>query len=381
MKILTILTYYHPHRTGLTIYVKRLAEGLAHKGHAVTILTCRHSPTLPPEEVIGGARVVRMPPLLRMSRGMVMPTFPLYAYRLIKQNDIVVVNTPILESSLVALLARRLRKKLFLIHHGDLILPGGLFNRFIEACVFSFYSQAARLAEAVTGYSQDYAEHSSYLSAFKNKVKVIYPPIVIPETDPARADALRRQLGLEGQHVIGYAGRFVEEKRPDRLIKAIPHLVQRIPNIKLVFAGEYKIKYEHFFERCQPLVDKFKDYLVFLGLLQDEQQMADFYAMCDVLALPSATECFALVQVEAMLCGTPVVVNDTPGAREPVRVTGMGEVVDCNDERTLAEALARVIENKAVYIKPRSFIKGVFDIARTVEQYETLFRQALESDK
>ncbi len=57
-----------------------------------------------------------------------------------------------------------------------------------------------------------------------------------------------------------------------------------------------------------------------------------------MLVLPSGTECFGLVQVESMLSGTPVVVSDIPGAREPVRVSGMGEVVRQRDTLALAEA-------------------------------------------
>jgi glycosyltransferase involved in cell wall biosynthesis len=361
--------------------VQRLAEGLARRGHEVTVLTCRHSKSLLPEEVINGVKVVRMPPLVRISRGMVMPSFPIYAYRLIKQNDIVIINTPMLEASVVTFLSRRLGKKVFITHHGDLVLPAGALNRFIEMCVFAIYRSAAKSADIVIGYSDDYAEHSAYLSPFKGKVKTIYPPADIPMPNQERAEMLREQLELAGNKIIGYAGRFVEEKRPDRLLGAIPHLTKRIPNIKVVFAGEYQIKYENFYQRCKPLVDRYKDYLLLLGLINDEQRMADFYTMCDVLVLPSETECFALVQVEAMLCGTPVIVNDTPGARVPVRVTGMGEIVDCDDEQMLAEAIIRVIENRPSYLKPRSFIKSIFDADRMVEQYETLLHQVIKDEE
>ncbi len=61
-----------------------------------------------------------------------------------------------------------------------------------------------------------------------------------------------------------------------------------------------------------------------LGLIVERQELADFYAMCDVFALPSRTNCFPSVQIEAMMCGTPVVATNIPGAREVVRVTGMG---------------------------------------------------------
>ena len=375
MRILIILTYYAPHRTGLTIHVQRVAEALVQRGHQVTVLTSRYHPSLPRDETINGVRVVRLWAMMRVSRTMVMPSFPLAAWRLIGQHDVVNIHTPLPEASLVAWLARwRGRRPLVVTHHGDAVLPAGWHNRLIEWAVFAVYRAAARYASAVIGYSWDYAENSAYLRPFLPKVTVIYPPIVAAPPDPAGVAALRRQYGLEGKTVIGYAGRFVEEKRPDLLIQAIPYLLGRFPELRIVFAGEYQIRYENFYQRCAPLREQYGDRLIFLGLVRDAQQMSDFYALCDVLALPSGTECFGMVQAEAMLCGTPVVVSDTPGAREVVRVTGMGEIFPRGDIPALAAALERVLSNRSAYVKPPEEIAATFSLERTVDGYEALFR-------
>jgi glycogen synthase len=50
MKILTVLTYYRPHTSGLTIYVERLAKSLVKLGHDVTVLTSQYERDLPREE-------------------------------------------------------------------------------------------------------------------------------------------------------------------------------------------------------------------------------------------------------------------------------------------------------------------------------------------
>ena len=82
---------------------------------------------------------------------------------------------------------------------------------------------------------------------------------------------------------------------------------------------------EDFYGKIQHLVEQHKDRVLFLGELHGGQ-LSNFYSMCDVLTLPSvnSTESFGMVQVEAMLCGTPVVASDIPGVREATRVTGMG---------------------------------------------------------
>jgi glycosyltransferase involved in cell wall biosynthesis len=134
--------------------------------------------------------------------------------------------------------------------------------------------------------------------------------------------------------------------------------------------------YERFYQKTLPLIERNQQRLHFLGLIEDAQELADFYAACDVLVLPSRTECFGLVQVEAMLCGTPVVVSDIPGAREPVRVSGMGRVVRERDTLALAQAIAEVVCNREKFVKPREEIAAVFDFERTVDSYEALLADA-----
>ena len=52
MKILTVLTYYRPHTSGLTIYAERLARAFARRGHQVTVMTTQYDPSLLLEETL-----------------------------------------------------------------------------------------------------------------------------------------------------------------------------------------------------------------------------------------------------------------------------------------------------------------------------------------
>src|SRR5688572_3327165 len=69
MRILFALTYYRPHVSGLTIYVQRLAEALAERGHQVSVLTSQFDRTLPATELLNGVRVTRVPVALRLNKG------------------------------------------------------------------------------------------------------------------------------------------------------------------------------------------------------------------------------------------------------------------------------------------------------------------------
>jgi glycosyltransferase involved in cell wall biosynthesis len=374
--VLICLLYYLPHRTGLTLYVQQLAERLAARGHRVTVLCARHSPDTPlGESMENGVRVVRLWPLpVAISRGMILPGYPRALLRLIREHDVVSVHTPMMETALIGIAARMTGRKVVITHHGDLVLPAGARNRIITAAMFAFYRTLARVSPALVCHTLDYARNSYYLKPYLEKVVVIPPFIDVPSPDPERVRELRRAWSPEGGPVIGFAGRFVEEKRPDLLIRALEVVNRTFPNARIVFAGQHQIPYEAYWPRHQPLVDRFRDQLVFLGVVPSPEEMADFYAACDVLALPSDTECFALVQVEAMLCGTPVVMTDTPGGRVPVQLTGMGKIVPRDDWQALGEGIVEVLRERDRFVRPVSEIERHFSVEETISRYEQLFR-------
>ncbi|PJF44811.1 MAG: glycosyltransferase family 1 protein [Phototrophicales bacterium] len=376
LRIVIGLQYYLPHRTGYSIYVQRVAEELVARGHQVTVLTARHKIELPRDETINGVRIIRLWAPIRVSRGMVMLAYPWSMWGLLRQNDVVWLHLPMLETALTAVLAQITGRGLVATHHGDLHLPEGFFNRFIEKFIFGLYAYMARYAHRIIGYSHDYADSSYYLKPFRDKVSIIYPPILMPEPDPERVAELRAQWQHDGGPIIGYAGRFVQEKRPDVLIRALDTINKVYPNARVVFAGEYDIAYEDTWEQNQHLVQKYKEQLIFLGLITSQQAMANFFGACDILVLPSESECFGFVQVEAMLSGTPVVMTDIPGGRVPVRETGMGKLVPPRDPEALGEAVIEILQNPQLYIRPRHEIEAIFNFDETVSRYEKHFRQA-----
>lgn len=376
LKILMLLLYYHPHSTGLTQYVKAVAEELVRRGHQVTVVASRHAKETPlGESVLNGVRVIRLWAPIRISRGLLMPGYPWAIPRLLRENDIVNIHIPLLETALVALLAQRAGVAVIPTHHGDLILPAGRFNRLITRIMFALYQVLARRAACIIGPSEDYADNSYYLMPFREKVAAVFPPVVMPEPDQQRVSALRQEWRHDGGPLIGFSGRFVEEKRPDLLIRSLEIVNRRYPNARIVFAGEYEIKYEGTWQRHSDLVMQYRSQLTFLGLIKDSHEMANFYAACDVLALPSDSDCFALVQAEAMLCGTPVVATDIPGARVAIRETGMGKLAPRGDWQAFGETLVDVLEQRCKYAKPRDEIAAIFSCEKTVDRYEALFYQ------
>jgi glycosyltransferase involved in cell wall biosynthesis len=378
LRILFALTYYRPHVSGVTIYVERLAEALSARGHAVTVLTSRYDRSLPREEMRNDVRVVRVPVAFQLSKGRIMPGYAAVARRLVLEHDVVAVNLPSTpsEALTVPLLARTMRRPCVAIYHCDVQLPKGWVNRVVDKFVFADNWMAGCLADRFVAYTEDYAEHSPVLRRFPNKREVIPPPVVIPSPDPEAVRAFRAIHAPNGEKLIGFAARFATEKGVEYLLEALPEIVGAIPGARVLFAGPHKNVFgeEEYKERLRPLLEKYRENWTFLGTLEPEA-MATFFAACDATVLPSinSTESFGLVQVESMLCGTPVVATDLPGVRVPIRTTGMGRIVPPRDSARLAEALIDTIRNREQFVRSREFVEKRFSMEITLERYETLF--------
>jgi glycosyltransferase involved in cell wall biosynthesis len=378
LKILMVLTYYRPHWTGLSNNARWLAEGLASRGHEVTVLTSQHHPSLPLEEMMAGVRVVRLPVLRRISRGVLMPSLPKRLWQLMRTVDLVQMHTPLLEAPLVALYGRLLNRPVIFTHHGDLVMPSGLFNQIVERLVTGLMTMALHLSTWVTTLNRDYAHHSKFLRPVGAKLSWIYPPISIPDPDRQAAEAWKSKLGLASRPVVGFAGRWVEEKGFDYLLQAIPYVMQAIPNCHFLYAGDTQVVYEDFFARCQPLLEPVRSHVSLLGLITDRYKLANFYHLCDVFVLPSRTDCLAVVQPEAMLCGAPVVASDIPGGREPVRVTGMGCLAPPGDPAQLAQAIINILQNRQAYIRSREELEQIFSSTESLNQFESLMSRLIQ---
>ncbi len=380
MRVLICLTYYRPHISGLTIYVERLARGLARRGHRVTILTSHFEKSLPYAETLDGVRVLRLPVAFKLSKGVIQPGITLRALAQMLQHDVVSIHLPQAEAGALAFLSRVVaRKPTVLTYHCDLQLPPGLINRVLDRLVFATNHIGARFAHRIVAYTRDYAVHSPLLSKFLAKIRVIYPPVELPAPDPRAVAAYHERFGLNGHAVVGFAARFAEEKGIQYLMQAVPLILQKNPRVKFLLAGEnQKVIGENVWARLEPQIEKFRAQVHVVGTVPSAE-MGNFFGACDVLTVPSinSTESFGLVQVEAMLSGCPVVASNLPGVREPVRVTGMGEIVPIRDAPALAAAILKVLEDKKKYARPRAEIAQTFAIERTLDEYEKLFEELM----
>lgn len=384
MRILTILTYYRPHTSGLTIYAERLAKALVRRGHQVTVFTTQYEKQLPIEEEQDGVRIVRAPVALRISKGVIAPSFGRIATRLVREHDVVQLHLPQFDAPGVALRARLMGKPAILTYHCDLSLPPGVLNFFVNQVVHLMNHLAARLSDRIVTYTQDYADHSDYLSRYKGKLEIIPPPVVLPvPTNGAVRSFAHQHHTQDRRPVIGMAARLATEKGVEVLLNALPSVIESYPEAQVLFAGQYQdvLGEQEYHDWLMPIIKKFQagGHWQFLGVLSPEQ-MAAFYPNLDVLVVPSlnSTEAFGLVQIEAMLNGVACVASSLPGVRQPVYTTGMGQVVPIGDHQALADAILDIHAHPDRYRADPVEIASRFTPDTIAARYEDLFRRLLD---
>ncbi|GAB4456668.1 MAG: glycosyltransferase family 4 protein [Anaerolineales bacterium] len=387
MKILTVLTYYRPHTSGLTIYAERLARAFAKRGHQVTVMTTQYDPSLPLEETMDGVRVIRVPVAARISKGVIAPTFGFVATKLVAQHDVVQLHLPQFDAPGVALRGRLFGKPAVLTYHCDLQLPSGLFNRFVNAVVDFQNNMAGILANHIVTYTQDYADNSPYLSRYASKLTPILPPVELPNPLPGTVEAFANEHHIaERRPVIGMAARFAAEKGVEVLLDALPLILQKYPKAQVLFAGTYQnvMGEQAYYDRLMPRIREYQiaGHWTFLGNL-DPVQMAAFYPNLDVLTVPSlnSTEAFGLVQIEAMMNGVPCVPSALPGVRQPVTMHGMGKVAQIGDSVSLAESILEVLNEPNKFKGDVETIKKTYNPDSIAQEYEKLFERLMKKGR
>ncbi len=368
IRLLLVTDFFYPHWTGIAKSVFSLTKSLQDT-FAITVLTVRFDNKLPRHEILDNITIIRSNFLFTISRSKYSLAIIGDFLRRLGSTDCVLINSPSANIVFFSLLAKMFGKKLLIFHQGDLILPPGLPNKIIEkvfdlSCFISF-----SLADKVSTYTTDYAKHSRVLHPFLKKfIPVLLPVVLQSKEDNESPLETIESLQKQKKIIFGFAGRFVEEKGFDILFQAIPHVLEQLPNAHFVIAGA-EMSYEDFFGKNKALFDQVKKHITMLGLL-DDSGLQTFYRGIDCILVPSRSDCFNLVQAEAMLCGTPAIVSDIPGLRYLVKESGFGMTFKSELPDVLVEAIITFEKNKQEIRKNEKKLREILDLQKIIERAE-----------
>jgi glycogen(starch) synthase len=201
--------------------------------------------------------------------------------------------------------------------------------------------QAANLVIALTQSEQ--ALLAEYCPKVCKRVRIVGNGVA--DTAGAR-QALMQRSAATVPAVVLYAGRFVERKGLRELLTAIPSVLKHAPATRFVFAGGHRDSSGQEMEQQwlpRELIP-YRGQIVFTGWLSTDELM-QWYAVADVLVVPSWYEPFGMVILEGMLYGLAIIAAEVGGPAEILEDQRTGILFPARDAEALADALTRLVSD------------------------------------
>ena len=393
MRILQVTPYYEEAWAygGIPRVVGVLARALASRGHEVTVCATdargersRLSPSTPRREV-GGPEVRIFPNLsnrLAYHQQLFLPR-GLAGYLAASAHLFEVGHLHGCHHLPGVLAARALGAA----RVPYLLTPHGTARRFERRVVAKWIFDHTVGREVLPGaaglvaVSDAEARSLGALVADPSKVRVIANPLDLAALSPAPSGAaFRASLGLGKRQLVLFLGKITPRKGLDTLVRAFARLPPG--RAALVVVGNDLGSGARFERQVAAL--SLGDSVRRVPLLEGSRRL-EALAAADVVVYPSTDEVFGLVPLEAMLCGTPVVVSDDSGCGALVQSLGGGLATPPRDEAALAKAIDQVLSKGAVWREAaraaQKEIRRRFAPEEIALQHERLYRELTSSPR
>jgi D-inositol-3-phosphate glycosyltransferase len=174
-----------------------------------------------------------------------------------------------------------------------------------------------------------------------SRIDVVHPGVDLQTFTPGDKRTARAALGIvDDTPTIAFVGRIQPLKAPDVLLRA----VAKLPGVRVLIAGGPSGSGLAAPDTLVRLADELgmADRVTFLPP-QSREQLVEVYRAADLVAVPSYSESFGLVAVEAQACGTPVIAAAVGGLPVAVRDGVSGALVDGHDPDQWAGAIDRLL--------------------------------------
>lgn len=320
VRVCMLANLYHPVVSGSATQVKGMSRALVALGHHVVVITAHVSPDTPEHETIDGVEIYRVP-AIRLPKMKISLNFPWLNWVLWPRNvrrmqeileshriNILHAHNHMFDMAFAAvLLKRRMKIPLFLTMHTVIKHANPFYNSilyitdrfFLGTTVVANVDQIVCPDNSVTAYVYERFKR-------RDTALVCYGVDPIEAVASGEIDALRDQYGLTGKKVIVSIGHVHAIRNRHELIKALPMVLKRVPNVMLVVVGGV-------FDKSPAQLAKelgIADRVIFVGA-QPRSAIASFLALADVEAhwLNQDDGSWAspgVASMEAMYAGLPV---------------------------------------------------------------------------
>jgi D-inositol-3-phosphate glycosyltransferase len=383
---------------GLNVYVREVATAFSDRGIATDIFTRRQTPDDPAIESLAPlSRVIYLPAGKSLDKYSLYDQVPAFAagIRAFAERENVTYDLLYSHYWLSGEVACLLRAEMDVAWAHTAHTLGLVKNRTLAAGArpepalrIRVEGEIAQQADLLIGSTQDEADDMVKLyGADPDRVQVVAPGIDLATFQPIdRADA-RRKIGYGPGRLLLFVGRLERLKGVDVAIRALSLLRDRDhEDLRLIVLGEdVRDGDESEKERLKAVASAVgvRDRVDFLGSVA-HHELPYFYAAADVCVMPSYSESFGLVALEAQACGRPVVASGVSGLRSVVRDEVSGYLIDDHDPAIYAERIGRLISDPelAQQMGRRGrLLAQRFSWTRTADRLGSLFEGAIESSQ
>ncbi|MGO9710208.1 MAG: glycosyltransferase [Polyangiaceae bacterium] len=341
MRVLQLGKYYYPYMGGIENHLYLLCNELK-RTVDLDVVVCNSRRSSSSGEV-DGVRVTRCPELVNVASTSICPSMPFELSR--RRYDLLHFHFPHPMGVMSYLFGLRThRHSVIVTYHSDIVKQERL-----QRAYGPFMRRVLDRADAIVCTSPNYMEGSDVLVPYRNKCRVI--PYGIDESQFRRtpgieeaAEAIRARF--DRKPLVLAVGRLVYYKGFEYLVRAMREVDAQL---LLVGGGPLKEALEQTARDCGVA-----SRVHFVGEVHN-QDLAPYYFASDVYALPSIarSEAFAIVQLEAMACGLPVVNTAIPRSGVPFvsRHGESGLTVPPKDAPALSRALAQILDDRKTALR------------------------------
>jgi len=346
---------------GMNIYVVESAERMAAMGVSVDIFTRRHSPDLPDiVELSPGVRVrhlnIGANSATKEELPALIPNISDAFSKVLENEKYDVLHSHYWISGKVAMPAA---KKFGIplahtMHTMARVKNMNLAEGERPEPMIRVQGETQVVAAANSLIANTDAEAASLVSLYEacpDNVSVVSPGVdLYTFTAGSGRKAAREAVGLpQDAHILAFVGRIQPHKGPEVLIRAVAEMLNHSPHLRpklitIIMGGASGSGLGE--------VERLKDLASWLNISDvvrfenpvPRAQIPQWYRAADLVCVPSYSESFGLVALEAQACGTPVVATAVGGLRTAVADGISGVLVDGHDPRAWSSVLARLIQ-------------------------------------
>jgi len=243
---------------------------------------------------------------------------------------------------------------------------------------------AAQADLLIASTDDERADLMRLYGADPDHIAVVPPGVDLAMFQPIDRDEARRKIGYGAGRLLLFVGRLERLKGVEVAIRALALLRDRAhDDVRLLILGEDSREGdESEKDRLKEIAAAagVRDRVDFLGSVA-HHELPFFYSAADVCVMPSYSESFGLVGLEAQACGRPVVGSDVTGLRSVVRDEVSGYLLESHDPAMYAERIGRLIDNPelAQQMGRRGrLLAQRFSWTRTADRLQGLFDGVVE---